>query len=142
MRAGPVAEAQQLGNLRGEEDAEYERGRRVRHLRPEDRADEPAPVLGILLEEVEADEAEVGAAANHDHGDGHDRHEQLDAAVVPRRDVARVERQHEDGEEAGRKAADPVDRGVPAQLEQLGRERARASGGLRLRLVGHGRQGY
>ena len=54
----------------------------------------------VLVQEVEADEAEVGAAPDHDDRHGHHRHEELDPAVVPRRDVARVERQHEDREEA------------------------------------------
>ena len=51
-----------------------------------------------------------------------DGHEELDPAVVARRDIARVERQHEDREEARREAADAVDRGVAAELEELGGE--------------------
>ena len=141
-RAGAVVHAEQLRDLRGEDDAEGQRERRVPHLRPEDGADEPSAVLGLLVEEVPADEAEVGAAADQDHRHGHHGHEELDPAVVPDRDVARVERQHQDREEARDQAADAVDRRVPAELEEPRAEGPRPSAGLRLRFLCHGPRWY
>ena len=117
-------DAEQAGDRLRERDADDERDRRVGQLRPEDGADQAAPVVGILVEEVEADEAEVRAAANEDDAHRHRRHEELDAAVIARRDVARVERQHEDGEEARHEAADAIDRRVAGQFEELGGEGA------------------
>ena len=143
-----VGDPQQGGDLRREQDGESHRQRRIGHLRPEDGADEAALVLGVLVQEVEADEAEVGAPPNHDDHHGHQRHEDLDAAVIARRDVARVERQHEDREEARHQPADAVDHRVAAELDQLGGQRLRLSvsgprGAVRpgRRLQAHGADG-
>ena len=108
MRA-VLRHAEPAGDLVREDDADDEGERRIRHLGPENRADQRTPVLGFLVQEVEADEAEVGAAPQQGDRHSHRRHEDLDPAVVARRDVARVQRQQDDREEARDEAADAVD---------------------------------
>ena len=101
--------AEPAGDLVCEDDADDEPEGRIRHLGPEDGTDKPAPILGVLLQVVEADEAVVGAAPKQRDRHGHRGHEDLDPAVVARRDVARVEREQDHREEARDEAADAVD---------------------------------
>ena len=61
--------------------------------------------------------------AQHDPDHGRQRDERLDLPVVGRREVARVERQEEDGENARDEPAEPVDRRVLAEPLELCAER-------------------
>ena len=54
--------------------------------------------------------------------DGGERDERLDCAVVGRREVARVERQQQERDEARDEAAEPVDRRVLREPRDLAAE--------------------
>ena len=73
--------------------------------------------------EVEAEERGVDPHAEHDPDDGRERDEGLDLAVVRRREIARVQREQEDGEDPRDEPAEAVDRGVFPEPPELVSER-------------------
>ena len=77
-------------------------------------------VVGV---EVEAEERRPDPELEDDREHGDERDQRLDLAVVGRREVVRVERQQEDGEDPRDEAAEAVDRGVLAEPFQLAGER-------------------
>ena len=79
-------------------------------------------MLGLRGVEVEAEERGVDAHAEHDSDHGRERDERLDLAVVRRREVPRVQREEEDGEDPRDEPAEAVDRGVLAEPAELGAE--------------------
>jgi hypothetical protein len=122
---GLVAEADQVCDRPGEDDAEHEAERRRRHREPERRAHDGAFLGRLLRVEVEAEE---GARDPHLQGDrehrGGRRHD-LDLTERARLQVARVERQQDRREDPRDEAADAVDRRVAREAPHLEAEAQR-----------------
>jgi hypothetical protein len=79
--------------------------RRARHREPERGADDPHAMRDLGRVEVEAEERARDAQAKQDDQDGGQRRQRLDAPVVAAVQVARVERQQQNREDAGDEAA-------------------------------------
>ena len=80
-------------------------------------------MLGLRGVEVEAEERGVDPHAEHDPDDRRERDEGLDLAVVRRREVPRVQRKEEDGEDPRDEPAEAVDRRVLPEPPELVSER-------------------
>ncbi len=126
LRVVGGAEEEVRDRAREREPGEEARRRRP-HREPERRAQDAPPVLGLGRVEVEAEERGVDAHPQHDPDDRRERDERLDLAVVGRREVARVEREEEDGEDARDEPAEAVDRRVLAEPAELRAERHQGS---------------
>ncbi len=123
----------EVGAARGVEEKLRDRGRqrdarehpdgRHRHREPERRPEDEPSLLGLGRVEVEAEERARDAHAEGDPDDRRERDERLDLAVVGGREVPRVERQEEDGDDPRDEAAEPVDRGVLSEPLDLRADR-------------------
>ena len=103
---------------REHEPGDETRGRH-RHREPEGRADDDHPLVGSTRVEVEAEERRRDSCAKDDHEDRRQRDERLDRSVIRRRQIVRVERQQQDGENPRDEPADAVDEGVTAESLEL-----------------------
>ena len=106
----------------GEGEADDEADSRHRHREPEGGADDAQAVGGVGGVEVEAEERARDAEAEDRGEDGGERDERLDGAVVGRREVARVEREQQQRDEARDEPAQPVDRRVLGEPRDLAAE--------------------
>ena len=117
-----VVEVEPVGDLVGEDPTEREPECRHPHREPERRPhDERASCL-VLGVEVEPEEGARDPEPQHDHAHGRQRDDRLDLAEADRAEVRRVDRQQEDGDEAGDDAPEPVDRRLRAEPLQFTRE--------------------
>ncbi len=106
----------------GEREADDQADRRHRHREPERRADDAQAVGRVGGVEVEAEERARDAEAEDGGEDRGERDERLHGSVVGRREVARVERQQQQRDEARDEAAQPVDRRVLGEPRDLAAE--------------------
>ena len=109
---GPEEELRELAR---ERDADDEAERRHGHDEPEGGSEDATPSCRFVRVEVEAEERAPDSCAESDADDGGERDQCLHHAVVRGREIARVERQEEDGEDARDEPAEPVDRRVLAE---------------------------
>ena len=115
--AGVVVRPEQQPRDRARQrDPEHEHRRRGREHVPERRPDDEQPPLLLRRVEVEAEEGALHPLGDERRQHGRQRDERLDQPVVAGREVARVQGQQEDAEDARDDAPEPVDRGVAQQL--------------------------
>ena len=129
-----VVQPEQVGELRCEQHAGGQSGRRRSHREPKARPHDEKPTVELLRVEVEAEERGRDAEAQDRDGDGGDGDDDSDGAEVGRVEVARVEREEKERENARDDPADPVDGGVTAEAAKLRAERhlSRGSSGSQL----------
>ena len=111
IRVRVVAE-ERVTQRPGDEESDHERRGGRRHREPEGRAHDARAVGLVLGIEVETEEGTRDPGAQHRHQHHRERDERLDRAVVPRREVPRVQRQQQDGEDPREEPAEAVDRRV------------------------------
>ncbi len=117
---GVVGRAEQdVRDRCGEEEAADQAGGGHGHREPEGRAQDEPPRCRVGRVEIEAEERAVDAEPQDDSDHRRERDERLDLPVVGWGEVARVERQQEDGEDPRDEPPEAVDRRVLAEPLEL-----------------------
>ena len=117
-----VLEVQPAGErMRGGE-ADGEPDRRHPHREPERGADDERPVRLVLGIEVEAEERARDPQAQHDYEHAREGDDRLDLPEADSAEVHGVDRDQEDGDQAGDHAAEAVDRRLRPEPLELARE--------------------